>query len=463
MRNDLLMFVCGCWMVAAFFSCSNGSIPGLSVQPDEDEVWVTYDTVHVRTETIFMDSVFLRNSLACLGEFTDAEYGTVKEDFMAQLYCPWDFGFPDDVLAIDSAFMYFYVGGYFGDSTALHHISVYELNKPLDEETVYYTNTDASAFCDRTRLIAEGAFETGDMNASDSVKALKSYQRVVKIPVSLSFANRIFNDVQLHPEYFNGPDNFKKYFNGIYVTTDYGNGSLLYITKTKLELCYDTWLQSESTGYRDSMVVAGAYLPITKEVKQVNKVKYPDLSSYIQTSLQDSLNYIYAPAAMYTKVTIPEDLFTKDGGMLSGKTVSRFRLKIKVTQTDHSDDREYVLDPPQALLLLNVADAQSFFQGYELNDGVHSFLAEYDSDDREYVFDLSRYAQKMIHKMDGTGSVDDFVPFTEMIVVPVSVIQNTAGDEIRIDHVVTPSAVKIKGCNHPDEPMRLEILYNTSK
>ena len=65
--------------------------------------------------------------------------------------------------------------------------------------------------------------------------------------------------------------------------------------------------------------------------------------------------------------------------------------------------------------------------------------------------------------MDGTGSVGSFIPFTEMIMMPVNVVQNTDGDYVRIDHVMTPTAVKIRSGNHSEQPMKLEILYTKSK
>jgi len=455
MNKNFFLSLCGLFLLTALISCNDDNLLGSSIQPDQDKISVAYDTIHVKSETVVMDSVFLRNSVGSLGEFTDPTFGTTKADFMAQMYCARNFEFPDDVHQIDSAFIYMYYSSWFGDSTALHHVNVYELNNPLDENRLYYSNADVDKYCDKSKLIAQGSFTTGDLYSTDSVRALDIYHQVVKLPVDPELAQRFLK----HPEYFKTPEEFQKNFNGVYVTTDYGNGSILYVSQIDMELCYDTWLYSAS-GYRDSLVVTGAYFPTTKEVKQVNRVKHPDLSYYLQKNIADSLNFIYTPAGMFTKVTIPESIFAKQTGKLSGKTISKLNMEVMATQLD--DDWDFAMDPPEAMLLINAADAQKFFEGYNLNDGVNSFIANYSSTDNNYIFDLSLYAQKMIHKMDGTGDVDDFKPFTEMIMIPVSVVQNADEDNVRVDHVIAPCAVKIRSSKHATDPMRLNVVYTKS-
>jgi len=461
MKKNLFLSLCGLFAIAALFSCTDGNTIGSSIQPSEDKIAVSYDTVHVKTETVFVDSVYLRNSVATLGEFTDPVFGTTKSDYMAQLYCARNFSFPDDVRQIDSAFIYFYYNNWFGDSTAIHHLNVYELTSPLNSKTTYYSNTDPNKYCDRTRLLAQASFTTGDLYTSDSVKALSNYSPSIRIPIDPALGQRFLNDSRTNPEYFSTPDNFLNYFKGIYVTTDYGNGSILYITHSEVELCYDTKLYSKTTGYRDSLVIGGSYFPITKEVKQINRTEHPDLRNYISTSTSDSLNYIFAPGGLFTKVTIPERIFTKNTGVLSGKSISSLRLKVLATQLDASNST-YAMKPPEALLLIDKSKAKTFFSEFDLNDGVYSFLAIYNSTDKNYVFNLSNYAQKMISEMDNAGSTT-FKPFSEMLLIPVSIVKNSDGNQVRINHVMTPSAVKIRGGNHPNKPMKLEVVYTKSK
>ena len=113
--------------------------------------------------------------MAALGEFTDPTFGTTQSDFMAQLYCARNFKLPDDVTHIDSANIYLFYRSWFGDSSEVHQVNVYELNNSLDLNKPYYSKTDVSKYCDRSKLIAQGTFTTGDFYTSDSVRALKTY------------------------------------------------------------------------------------------------------------------------------------------------------------------------------------------------------------------------------------------------------------------------------------------------
>jgi hypothetical protein len=462
MKKLILSLMSGLLLSATFFSCNDDNYIGSSMQPDTDVLSVYYDTVGVKSETVLKSGLYLRNSTAVLGEYTDPTFGTVKSDFLAQLYCPYNFTFPDDVSQIDSAYVDLYYSSWFGDSTESHHLQVWELDKKTpDSDTKYLSTTDPSEFTSKTRLLASGGFSAADFASGDSIKSLYGFQRVVRIPFDLATANRILAENKSHPEKFKDAQSFADYFKGIYVTTDVGNGSLLYLTHAEVEMRYLTHLWSNSSGKksRDSLVVAGAYFPVTKDVRQINRVDHPDLSRYLTFSPSDTIDYIYAPAGMVTKVTIPDSLFRKGTGKLSGTTINSLKLKISATQLS---DADYKLSPPEKLLLIDARKYDDFFSGFNVNDGMYSFVADYDSYNEDYVFGLSYYAQKMIRSYADSTSTE-FSPYREFLLVPVKVVQNSSEVDVRLEHVVTPSAVKIRSGSHPDTPMQLRVLYSKKR
>ncbi|HET9572075.1 MAG TPA: DUF4270 domain-containing protein [Bacteroidales bacterium] len=463
MKKTFLSVFCGLVLSALFYSCVDDNTLGFSILPSQDTVSVSFDTIRVQSETILQDSVYLRNSVAVLGEFTDPTYGTLRSDFMAQLYCPYNFKFPDDVATIDSAYMYLYYNSWFGDSTTVHHLNVWYLDKnPLDASLPYGSTTDISRFTSKSKLLASGLFTTGDFQTSDSAKALSSYLPVLKLPLNKEFCKQFLEDNQKYPGKFASPSIFNKYFNGIYVTTDYGNGSLLYISHSEIEMRYNTYMYSNSSNktLRDSLVVGGSYFPVNKEVRQINRAEHPDLSSYLVPSSNDSLNYVYAPGGMFTKVTLPNSIFQKGTGKLSGKTVNGMKLYVNATQVETKN--EYALTPPASMLLIDASKVNAFFSGFNLNDGLYSFVANYDADSMNYVFDLSYYAQKMIRENDKPASTE-FKPFTEMLLIPVNTVQNSDRDNVRLEHVISPEAVKIQSGNHPKRPMQLRVIYSNKR
>lgn len=462
MKKTSLSLFCGLFLTAALISCVDDNLIGSSMQPGKDVVSITFDTVRVQTETILQDSVYLRNSIAVLGEFTDPTYGTVKSDYMAQLYCPFNFEFPDDVTRIKAAYMYLYYDNWFGDSTTVHHLNVWYLDKsPLDASAPYGSAVDPATFTSKSQLLASATFTTGDFVTSDSAKALSNYSQVLRLPIDTAWCEQVFlAENRSNPEKFATPAAFNNYFKGIYVTTDYGNGSLLYVAHTELEMRYETKLYSYNMQSWDSLVIGASYFPVNKEIRQINRAVHPDLSSYLNPSPTDSLNYIYSPGGMFTKVTLPNTLFQKSTGTLSGKTINGMKLYVNATQVDYSKD--YTMAPPASMLLIDASKVNAFFSGFDLNDGLYSFVADYNPDSLNYVFDLSYYAQKMVRENDDPTSTE-IKPFTEMLLIPVSTVKNVDQESVRLEHVISPAAVKILGGNHPRRPMQLKVIYSKKK
>jgi hypothetical protein len=441
----------------ATFSCSEDNLIGSWGRPDKDVVNVSFDTVRVKTETVFQDSIYLRNSLAVLGQFTDPTFGSLKSDFMSQLYCPYDFEFPDDVTSIDSAYLYMYYSSWFGDSAAVHHVNVWELDKGrLDAPSSYSSGSNPADFCTMTKLLGQASFAAADFGTPDSLKELSTYQRVVRVPINISLANRFLRDNRANKSLFATPDAFTDYFKGIYVTTDYGDGSLLYVTHTELEMCYlkSVYSNHSDLTLKDSVIVGGSYFPVTKEIRQVNMVQHKELRNKLV--LEDSVNYVYAPAGMFTKISIPDSLFTPGKGKLSDATINSFRIFVEAAQME-DDDWKYPISEPSIMMLIDSSRVDSFFKGFNLNDGLYSFQSTYDSQEERYVFNLGYYAQKMVKARNGESV--DFTPFTTMYLIPVSSMTNASDDVVSYQHVITPAAIKVRSGTNSYSPMQIRMVY----
>lgn len=446
-------------LIIGLASCSNDDVLGFPFQPEQDKIVAHYDTISVNSETIQVDSIYSRSSISYLGKFTDPFFGTSTCDFMAQLFCPYGLSFPDDVQRIDSAFLYMKYDGWFGDSTTLMHVNVFELGKPLSWDKAYYTNVDPAEYLVGAKFLGSTAFTTGDMYSTASMRRMDTYSTFIKVPIDLTLANRLLNDSRdpIKSAFFATPQAFRNYFNGIYVSCDLGNGSIAYIDHSELELCYGTTKESNTMqGLRDSFVVEAKYFPVNKEVKMVNRFEHIDLKrSFNPLDPTDSLNYIFTPAGLYTRITVPESVFRN----LSGKTINALKLKLNATQLS---TWRFGMTPPSTLLLIRESDAKDFFQRNETEDRISSFLAEYDWNNKCYTFNLSYYAQKMVRELSDSTSTT-FEPFTKMLLIPVSILKNKDGKNIRLDQLMTPAAVKVKGSNHPVSSMKLEVVYTEGK
>ncbi len=441
-------------LTAAQYSCTSGNYAiGETIQPAEDTVWTATNTFKIKSKTVLVDSILQRNRSAILGAYTDPVYGTTKSDFFTQLYCPDGFSFSDSIIddKIDSAFLYLFFDDYYGDTLSLFEASVYELDKALDLQKLYYTNIDVNEYCSGKEL-GRKSFTIHSSNDEWT----DNYDKCIRIPIDLAFAQKFYEDNRDHPEYFLNLQNFTEYFKGFYVTTNYGNGAFVYIEDMELEFIYKyRYTDTDSLGVeytRDT--TAASYFLYSREVRQVNTYAHPDLSRYISLEESDTLNYLYAPAGMYTRVEISmKDIYE----LLPGTNINY--AQVKMTATDIEDEL-WSMDPPSQLLLIGEESMNSFFANYSLQDKYSSFTASYNESDTCFVFDVSPLVQKYIRKWDKDQTLLKTDPDTvlELMVVPVSTITNDDKTSLYLLPDTDPCAVKIRSASHPKLPMRLDVV-----
>ncbi|MDD3432134.1 MAG: DUF4270 family protein, partial [Bacteroidales bacterium] len=197
-----------------------------------------------------------------------------------------------------------------------------------------------------------------------------------------------------------------------------------------------------------------SYFPVTKEVRQINKYQHPDLAGYLPLSSGDSLNYIFSPAGLFTRVELPlDDIISR----LEGKNINSARIKAVVTNLD---DSKWGMLPPDNLLLLKEDDIHDFFAGYSNADKLYSFLASYNSQDDLFSFDLSSFLQKTVR-----NDSSSFSPYNKLLMVPVSKItlNSASTSTLFLVQNILPKAAKIRSARHPQKPMKLEIVYSNKQ
>lgn len=436
-------------------ACTDGNSLGNTKQPDKDKLNTGTATFSLASKTIITDSILQRNPEAVLGEYTDARFGTTQADFMAQLYCPSGFSFPEVTdNEIDSVFLYLFYNEWFGDDNTLFETSVYLLEKGFDLQQAYYTNLNVDEYCPQHIKLGSATFTP--VSAENEWTDVESY--CVRVPLSTDFAQDLLEKYQQDASAFDGPVNFAKTFPGLYVTLSYGNGCMIYINDAQLEFCYNIKYLDKDSVLRDT--TAASYFAMTKEVKQVNRYAHPDLEAYLAEIENDSLDFIYAPAGLFTEVKLPmQEVCSR----LSGKDV-KYHInyaRLKVSATDIDDDA-WALSPPEKLLLLREQDVHTFFGQYNKADDLNSFLAEYDDDAECYIFNLSNFVQKSIRHADGDlDSTQTFEPYDKMLILPVKEIVNDDKVSLYLLQDTRPSAMKLRSAANEHKPMKLELVYST--
>lgn len=188
-----------------------------------------------------VDSIGTKNvSYALLGSMKDPVFGTTDAGFYTQLHLSsTDHRYGNNPV-LDSLVLQLYLYGYYGDTTTLQTVHVYEMTDTLSATASYYNYSDMPTdFTDHANgyQFAPRPQTTKVILANDTVN-----RPVIRIPLSQELGNKIMN---LDSTAYTNPDTFKEFFKGLHVTTETvnENGAVCYIgltnnTYSQLQLYY---------------------------------------------------------------------------------------------------------------------------------------------------------------------------------------------------------------------------------
>ena len=179
--------------ILAFYGCDdNTGTLGMSMLPDSDGISATTTTFDVTTKSLLAEKVYAKTSTGYVGKFTDPApegFGSYEASFLTELNCTDDFKFPAvydpekhvGTMAGDtvvSAQLTIYYSSWFGDSLNPCRMSVYELDKRLENKHYtdinpkeYYGNeTDKPHFEETGYFELHKAYTAYDTSVPDSVR-----------------------------------------------------------------------------------------------------------------------------------------------------------------------------------------------------------------------------------------------------------------------------------------------------
>ncbi|MBT5424707.1 MAG: DUF4270 family protein, partial [Bacteroidetes bacterium] len=136
--------------LSTLVSCENSDQLGLEITPPGERFAYHIDSVtSIRMSTIRQDSLTSdKRSAVLLGATQNESFGSTKASFMSQLRLSSnDVDFGDDI-KLDSVILFLKYLNYYGDTSLVHNLRIYELTDDLYFDSTYYSNHDISNFYD---------------------------------------------------------------------------------------------------------------------------------------------------------------------------------------------------------------------------------------------------------------------------------------------------------------------------
>ncbi|MEA4903579.1 MAG: DUF4270 family protein, partial [Petrimonas sp.] len=230
-------------VVTVFASCVDTLDKiGFTIQPENDRVSVGTDTLKLLSRTIQVDSVFSRTKYPILGEYIDPVFGNIRSEYVGEFYYPENQAFKDGAI-IDSVRMTVSYSSIIGDSLAPMRLAVYKVIEELPKNKDY-TNFDPKTKSDMSAPLGTKTF-TGRNNtyrtetyySGNTTQTIKIYEIFTKLPKSIG---EDFLNEYKKPDHgmLKNTDTFREFFPGLYVTTNFGNSTILNVNLTSLNIFY---------------------------------------------------------------------------------------------------------------------------------------------------------------------------------------------------------------------------------
>ena len=430
---------------------------GSQIQPASDKILVDTANFTLSSENYYVDSIVSRPDSMMLGSFYDLTYGTINADIFTQLQPPLDFKYPSNttdpsfVLKADSAKVFMYFNTYFGDKNSPMEVNLYEMNKgnSFNFTEPYYSNINPSKYIDLNNKIKIGSKV---FDASTASKA-----GVVEFNLTPSFVER-FKPIFTKNYNKDNEADFQKFFNGIYITTDFGSASMLYVRGFNLKY-YFHYEYTNSEKKLDTVRGNVSY-PANQEVRQVNRFQHPNKEAVkIKLNSDPQINYISAPANVFTKVSVPlKKMKTRMNVGNKKLLVNRAVLKVDISDVNDSSLAQPIIS---TILMIKESAYTDFFKKRGLPSDTSAVVGtkayQYNSTTKEfdfyYTFDLAKIISTEFKK----SSLEDNINF---ILVPITQKTDGSGATTSYNQQNLMGAVKICSGKNKTKPMKIDMVYS---
>jgi len=381
----------GVLLVLALFSCKKDPYElGIDLLPPSDtlNVLVT-DTCTVVAFSVIQDSIRTDEGTSFIvGSLLDPIFGKSTAGFYTQVHLGSespDFG---NNPVLDSLVLVLFYNGYYGDTTTMQNVKVYEISQDLNLDSSYWSNQRVATY---SSLLANQSFYP---RPTDSVK-VSGKNMVAHLRINLNkFTNYLGNKILYAPSgVLVNNFSFVNFLKGLYVEANpvTANGALLNFSggnsSSRLELYFHN---SENDSLQYDFI-------IDEKAARFNYIDHneyldasPDLKRQIlnhDSTLGASLMFLQGLGGIKLKLKFP---YMKDFGKGHVVAINDALLMFSNMETDTT-----LAPPPQLTIFRQDSIGRISFLPDE-NEGQNYFGGTYNMSSRTYFFRITQHIQKVI-------------------------------------------------------------------
>lgn len=490
MMRKLLLSGIVASMMFTISSCDEDTAKiGKSLTSNVDLFTIVTDTFNVSTRSMTVDAVLSHSTYGYLGRIKDPETGAyITSDFMTQfatlenavdsLFPPKEniINLEDEEVIADSCIITLLVNGFTGDSLAAMKLTAYELDKPVEEGKMYYTDFDpeAEGYVRNDGLQRHVVYSLVNLQQSDSLRIANQGNLSINIKLDKPYTDKngkVYNNYGTyvlrtyyeHPEYFKNPNTFtQKVCPGFYFKTTDGVGVMAEIRIARMSIHYK-YMKDETT-YSNYTLFYG-----TEEVLQTTHIKN-DQNLINQMAEETEWTYLKTPAGIYTEVTLPVDdikLNHENDTITSAKIIFH-------KMNDKTELAEKLLKDPTTLLMVERDSLETFFEKRKKPDNVSSYLATLSSSYNSYTFNNISALINFLYmkKNDGGANFTAEHPnWNKVVLVPVQTTTTSSSSYYSTSTTISAvnnemsitSSRLVGGPDNQHDPITISVIYNKGK
>jgi len=381
----------GVLIVLSLFSCKKDPYElGIDLLPPSDtlNVLVT-DTCTVVAYSVRQDSVRTdESSNFLIGSMVDPVFGKSTAGFYTQTRLGSEIPDFGENAVLDSLVLILYYNGYYGDTTTLQNIKVYEISEDLILDSSYWSNQRVATY---SPILANQSFYP---HPTDSV-TVSGERMVAHLRINLNkFTNYLGEKLLYAPsDVLANNSSFVSFFKGLYVETHpvNANGALVNFSGGSSTSCLEIYYhnsENDSLNYQfviDESAARFTYIDHNGYLNANSDLKREMLNH--DTTLGAEKLFLQGLGGVKLRVRFPYMKNFADGHVIA---IDDALLMFSDMETDTT-----LAPPPELSMFRQDSIGRISFLDDE-NEGQSYFGGTYNKTERTYFFRITRHIQKVI-------------------------------------------------------------------